>query len=97
MRSGFHESFTMSVLRDGQLALVSRDDWIERIESWKTEQPVLDYETTWRLTQLDVTGDVAVARVEVDRDGTLQFTDYLSLYRFGDGWKIVAKLFASHS
>ncbi len=97
MRSGFHESFTMYVLREGQLALVSRDDWIGRIERWKAEQPDLDYETTWRLTQLDVTGDMAAARVEVDRDGKLTFTDHLSLYRFDDGWKIVAKLFAAHS
>ena len=96
MRTGFHESFTMYVLRDGQLALVGRDDWIGRIESWKADEPELAYETTWRLTQLDVTGDTAVARVEVDRDGELTFTDYLSLYRFADGWKIVAKTFASH-
>jgi hypothetical protein len=97
MRSGFHESFTMYVLRDGQLALVGLDDWIGRIESWQADQPELGYETTWRLTELDVTGDAAVARVEVDRDGKLTFTDYLSLYRFEDGWRIVAKLFASHS
>jgi len=24
------------------------------------------------------------------------YTDYLSLYRFSDGWKIVLKVFASH-
>jgi putative lumazine-binding protein len=30
------------------------------------------------------------------RDGTHTFTDYLSLYRFPDGWKIVSKTFQPH-
>ncbi len=96
IRSGFHASFTMYMMREGELVLRSRDDWIRRIEGWKAEEPELDYETTWRLTQLDVTGHMAQARVEVDRDGELIYTDQLLLYRFEGGWKIVAKLFASH-
>jgi hypothetical protein len=34
--------------------------------------------------------------VELTRDGQLVFTDYLLLYRFGDGWKIVGKVFHCH-
>ena len=44
---------------------------------------------------MDVTGKSAVARVEIHRDGKHVFTDYLSLYQFADGWKIVAKIFQS--
>lgn len=96
MRSGFHESFKMFVARDGELRQVSLDDWVERIEAWRREEPDPGFETSWRLTSVDATGDVAVARVEILRDGELAFTDYLSLYRFTGGWKIVAKVFEDH-
>ena len=46
---------------------------------------------------MDVTGKAAVARVELFRDGKHVFTDYLSLYQFADGWKIVAKIFQCRS
>lgn len=48
-------------------------------------------------TQVDVTGDAAVVRLELHRDGKHTFTDYLSLYRFPEGWKIVSKTFQSHA
>ena len=46
---------------------------------------------------VDVEGNAAVARVEIYRDGKHTFTDYLSLYKFPDGWKIVGKIFQSHA
>jgi len=33
----------------------------------------------------------------IDRDGLRLYTDYLSLVRFPDGWKIVAKVYMDHS
>ena len=45
---------------------------------------------------IDITGSAAVARVELYRDFKHIFTDYLSLYRFDDGWKIVGKIFYQH-
>ena len=46
---------------------------------------------------VDVTNDEAVARVEIHRDGKHIFTDYLSLDRVADGWKIVGKIFQTRS
>jgi len=45
---------------------------------------------------VNVTGNAAVARVEIYRDGKHAFTDYLSLYKFPDGWLIVGKIFQAH-
>ena len=45
---------------------------------------------------MDVTGNAATVRLELYRDGKHAFTDYLSLYRFPDGWKIVSKTFQAH-
>ncbi len=96
MRLGFHESFRLLILRDGELSSLGIEEWIERIESWKTAEPKLEYETHCKLVQLDITEDVAVAKVEVTRDGALVFTDYLALHHFEDGWKIVSKSFHDH-
>ena len=35
-------------------------------------------------------------KVTWDAKGKQLFTDYLALYRFDDGWKIVAKTFFGH-
>jgi len=41
---------------------------------------------------VDVTGDVAVARAELDYPD-VRLVDYFALVRAGGGWKIVNKLF----
>ena len=46
---------------------------------------------TAEFTRLEVAGDAAFCRLEVSRDGKRTFTDFLALYRFADGWKIVGK------
>ncbi len=92
MRKGFHPDFRMYVLRDGALTAVSRDEWIGRLEGRAREEarsPRVEAD----FPVVDVTGDTAVVRVELRRDGKHAFTDYLSLYRFADGWRIVAKVF----
>ena len=45
---------------------------------------------------VEVTGTAAICKVELTREGKLAFTDYLQLYRFADGWKIVGKSFYRH-
>lgn len=96
IRSGFHESFKMFVQADDGIKEIGRDQWIARIEEGNAradrERPEVDHE----FTLVDVSGDAAVARVEIHRDGVHTFTDYLSLYRFPDGWRIVSKTFYRH-
>jgi len=82
---------------DGTMSAVTRDDWAGRIEKAAANPnapklPAVKYE----FTQVDVQGTAAIARVELWRDGVLTFTDYLSLYKFPDGWKIVGKIYFTH-
>lgn len=95
MRAGFHPDFRMYMLREGKVSVVTLDQWAERIgggDKGKGPAPKIDA----NFTQVDVTGSTAVARVEVRRDGKHVFTDYLSLYKLPEGWRIVAKTFQSH-
>jgi hypothetical protein len=96
MRQGFHPDFRMLTLRDGVMTPVTLEDWIARLEKGNRERtgprPAIRHE----FTAVDVTGNAATVRLELYRDGKHTFTDYLSLYRFPDGWKIVSKTFQPH-
>ncbi len=102
MRRGFHPDFEMLVLRDGKLEKVPLSKWIEGMEARNLKEPppkaspdaVRD--TTATFAAVDVTGSAATCKVEIWRAGKHLFTDYLALYRFDDGWKIVGKSFYRH-
>lgn len=97
IRAGFHESFIMLIQTDEGIRQVTRDGWIERIEASKNRgDGKARPETTATITVLDHIGKAAVAKVDVFREGQQIFTDYMSLYKFEDGWKLVGKTFHSH-
>lgn len=99
IRGGMHQSFVMFVrAQDGAVTQLTRDQWIERIEKGKAERKpdAPRPKTTAEITVLDRAGDAAVVRVNLFRDGKQVFTDYISLYRFADGWKMVGKTFHRH-
>jgi len=96
-RKGFHPMFVMFSLRNGELSKTSIDEWTAGIEKAKKERPDQAMpKTTHEFTMVDVAGDAAVARIEIFKNGKHVFTDYMSLYRCPDGWKIVGKVFHRH-
>jgi ketosteroid isomerase-like protein len=96
MRRGFHPDFRMLVLTDGKMTAVTLDEWAGRVAKSaanpKAARPAIKAE----FPQVEIAGAAASARVEVFRDGKHTFTDYLLLYKFADGWKIVSKTFHTH-
>ena len=98
IRSGMHDSFIMLVRNGDQVTALTRDAWIERIEKGKAQRKEEEKrpETKAEIDVIDRSGDTAVARVKLYRDGKQIFTDYISLYRFDSGWKLVGKVFHRH-
>lgn len=98
IRSGMHESFVMFVRNGDAVTQLTRDAWIARIEAGNAaRKPDAPKPTTTADIQvLDRAGDSAVVRVKLFRDGKQIFTDYISLYRFDGGWKLVGKIFHRH-
>jgi hypothetical protein len=96
MRTGFHPDFRMYTLREGKLGVVTLDEWAERIARGASERKGPAPKVEADFTSVDVTGSAAIARVELRRDGKHVFTDYLSLYKLPEGWRIVAKIFQAH-
>ena len=95
-RSGFHPDFVLLGLRNGQLTRFPIADWIASAEKQKAagQKPP---STTIQKISVDITGTAAAVKLELVRAGKLVYTDYLSLYKFNDGWKIVGKIYFSHS
>ena len=98
MRKGFHPDFRMLVLKDGKMTAVPLEEWAGRLEAQNKKEPNARRPAIRAdFPMVDVTGDAAVVKVELYRDGKHTFTDYLSLYKFADGWMIVGKIFQLHS
>ena len=98
IRSGMHDSFVMFVRNGDAVTALTRDAWIARIEASKAQAKpgAAKLETKAEIDVLGRAGDTAVARVKLFRDGKQIFTDYISLYRFDSGWKLVGKVFHRH-
>ncbi len=97
IRDGFHPDFTMLVFKDNQMSKVTLEDWIARLEEGKKKNPTWAEKTTHKFEIVDLSGNAAVARIELFKDGKHVFTDYMSLYKFEGGWKIVGKIFYRHN
>jgi ketosteroid isomerase-like protein len=96
-RAGFHPEFVMLIREKDGIRKLPIAEWTVSIEEKKKKQPEgPQYEITHEIPMVDVTGDAAVARVELYRDGKHIYTDYMSLYKFADGWKMVGKIYQRH-
>ena len=84
----------MFVKTEEGLNQLTRDAWIARLKPRAASDPRPDVKA--KIAVLDQTGDAAVVKVDIFRGGKQIFTDYISLYRFPDGWKLVGKTFHRH-
>ncbi len=97
MRKGFHPDFIMFVQEGDKITKVTRDEWITRIEDAKAKnsgapKPIVKHE----FPLVEITGKAGIVKVELYKDGRHVFTDFISLYKFEDGWKIIGKIFYRH-
>ena len=94
---GFHPDFDLLGLRDNELTHYSITDWKVSVQKSAAKYPEgAPLPTEAKFPVVDVTGDAAVAKVELYRADKLIFSDYLLLYRFDEGWKIVSKIYHRH-
>ena len=100
MREGFHPVFKIyGAQKDGGLQQLPIEEWIAGIEKRKASPDFDPKDQKWahRFALVDVTGSAAVAKIELFNDGKHVFTDYLSLLKLGNGWKITDKVYYRHT
>lgn len=94
---GFHPAFNLLGIGKGDQI------WSLPIYTWR-EMALADVESgkkpktdegivTVNFLSVDVTGTAAVVKLEFLVDGQKKYIDYMSLYKFESGWKIVNKIF----
>lgn len=91
---GFHPDFKMLVQQEDSMNSIGLDGWFDRIETLKADNPEMwSLEPSYEFLSVDVKAEAASVKMDVFRGGKFFATDYLLLYKFSDGWKIVSKTF----
>jgi hypothetical protein len=94
--SGFHSDFNLLGISEGNSM------WKLPIADWKAKAvkkreegklPSDDKKVSVKFPSIDVTGTAAVAKIEFYMGEKLTYIDYISLYKFEDGWKMVNKIY----
>jgi len=97
IEAGFHPGFNLLGIGEGD-RMWKRPiyDWAADAEMRKQrgELPrVGDQKVTLQFLNIDVEGTAAVAKIAFYTGKTLSYIDFLSLYKFDSGWKIVSKIY----
>jgi len=94
---GFHPDFNMLGIDKGdKMWKLPITDWKKR-QSEKRNSGQLpltgDQKVSVIFKSIDISGTAAVAKIEFYIGENMTFIDYISLYKFESGWKIVSKIF----
>ena len=96
IKKGFHPSFNMLRLTDNDIKPLSITEWIANIEKSKAANEPPPAKAEGKFVNVDITGNAAVVKLDLSRNGKRTFTDYLVLYKFNEGWRIVSKTYYRH-
>ncbi|MHA2100804.1 MAG: nuclear transport factor 2 family protein [Candidatus Kariarchaeaceae archaeon] len=94
VKLGFHPDFRMLVLQNDDIESVSVEEWFPRIEHLKESSPKLwEGKTTYKFDFIDCQANIANVKISVWKNEIFFSSDYMLLYKFINGWKIVSKIF----
>jgi len=97
MSSEFSEVFHMLVPElDGRSLQPVRLRWDGLAELMANHPKAISAKTRFEFPLIDVTGDAAMARVDVFDGDRPVYSDYVSLYRVQGAWCLVSKVYHAH-
>ena len=89
MRKAFHTDARVMAFRDGKLTNLTAEEFASRFNG----KPAADEAQRKRtIESIEIVGNAGVGKIVLDYP-TVKFTDYMSLLKIGDEWKIVNKVF----
>lgn len=89
MRKAFHTDAKIMAFRDGKLTNLTSEEFASRFTGKAAAD---EAQRKRRIESVDITGNAGVGKIVLDYP-TVTFTDYMSLLKIGDEWKIVNKVF----
>lgn len=88
-RRAFHPDAKLFFIRDGKVTQWTLEEYVGRASG----KPAPDEaKRKRRIENIDITGNAATAKIILEYP-EVTFTDYMSLLKIGDEWKIVNKTF----
>ncbi len=96
LKKGFHESFTWQDMHHDRLGTTTLRQWIILLDREKWLRPDWNNRTTAEIQVIGIEGNAAVAKVDIYNNQVLDFTDFLSAYKFTDDWKITNRISKRH-
>lgn len=95
--AGIHPDFNLlGIGENGTIWKLPISEWKEKVIKRKSEGKLpraKDNLISIKFLTVDVTGTAAVAKFEFYVADELKYVDYISLYKFSDGWKLVSKIY----
>ena len=89
MRKAFHTDAKIMAFRDGKLMNLTAEEFASRFNG----KPAADEaQRKRRIENIEITGNGSVGKIVLEYP-TVTYTDYMSLLKFGNEWKIVNKVF----
>lgn len=96
INKGFHPGFELlSAGKGNTMWKLPIYNWIDIAKEGKVKGNKYSFQdelTTVKFLFIDISGNVAVAKIEFYEGEVLNYIDYLSLMKFKDGWKIISKI-----
>lgn len=89
MRKAFHTDAKIMAFRDGKLTNLTAEEFASRFNGKAAAD---EAQRKRRIESLEITGNAGVGKIILDYP-TVTYTDYMSLLKIGDEWKIVNKVF----
>lgn len=95
--AGIHPDFNLlGIGENGTIWKLPIAEWKEKVIQRKKDGELPRSKgklISIKFLSVDVTGTAAVAKFEFYVGKELKYVDYISLYKFDDGWKLVSKIF----
>ena len=98
IRKGFHPGFNIiGMNKNNSIWKYPIYSWIESVEQkLKDGKYPPEEKITFKYPLIDITENAAMAKVLYFKGSKHVYTDYLSLYKFKEGWRIVNKIYYQH-
>ncbi|MEL6556987.1 MAG: nuclear transport factor 2 family protein [Bacteroidota bacterium] len=87
LKKAFHENASMKFIKNGTYQEVNAIDFFR-----KAIKPGSKQNRKTKIAQIDINGNAASARLEIDY-ATFRFIDYMNLLKIDGEWKVVNKIF----
>jgi Putative lumazine-binding len=89
IRKAFHADARITAFREGKLVNLSTEEFASRFNGKAADD---EAKRKRSIESIDISGNAAIAKIILDYP-TVKFTDYMTLLKIGDEWKIVNKSF----